>query len=276
MNKIITAAFIILCVSSILCSTEDTEVVYVKIGSNKSLETTFLPDPPAIPHIIWYKEVFNSIFGPQTPSYYFSGVKYCEISESKNQIWDHYPAEFNCINKSLNFFNLKPSDSGLYQAQVINNSIIYSNYIYLYVIDLPAPQCVVTSYYLEVQHKPSTYCLIEINCSKSEYPAEVFFNGKRSNLHHYVTDTGNKPLPNYFTTTIKAYGLTQTYNHSYEFNDLCNDIIALETSADFTPIFIVTIVVSVIVIILGITYLIYHCRTLKTHKKTKPPEIRLL
>lgn len=243
--------------------------VYAKQGTDLRMQSHYAP-PDVITHIAWYLDVFQGIFDTTIPSY-FTGVKLCESSPHQEQEWFHPPLNFHCINNSLYLYHLKPSDAGVYNAKVFSDSIEHNTYYRLHVISFPKPNCNINSTYLA-----NDYCLINIDCSKLSYPAKVYFNGNQSKLHYYLSARGGGGnLPDYFTVGYQYRDLKQNYTVHYPFNDLCAEITALETGADFTPIFLITLVVSAIVMVLGIAYLIYHCRTLKT-KKPKPPEIRLL
>lgn len=252
-------------------SLQNPSQVYVRAGSNLTLQSFYSPYPEDMPRVTWYLQVFDSLFERHTIPPFFTGVILCDISGDIQHVWNHWPLQFNCINKSLHIINLKPSDEGLYNVKVLKDSIQHNTYFRVHVISFPKPECNITTTYLS-----DDYCLINIDCSQLPYPAKVYYNGNESKLHYYLSERGGKKnLPNYFTVGYRYRDLRQNYTVEYPFNELCTDIIALETGADFTPIFIVTLVVSIIVIVIGITYLIYHCKTLKT-KKPKPPEIRLL
>ncbi|WGH00134.1 CR1-beta [Human mastadenovirus G] len=256
--------------------------IYAQVGTNVTLQlpnsTQHLPtlnSALSINHMSWYKEEdFYSIFN-QTLPYFFQGQLLCNFFNTEKTKWEHYPLEFDCTNRTLTLFDVRPSYSGIYNAKVYTNFVERNTYFNLFVVDLPRPQCEISSYYVS---EPPTEdsCIITIDCSSSKYPVFVHYNGKRSKRHYFLNERGGGGnLPNLYTTTFDFHNLNHSYSFVYPFNDLCNDIIALETGSDFTPLIIVTIVVSLLVIILGIAYLIYHCRTLKT-KPSDAPEIRLL
>ncbi|AGK27147.1 E3 CR1-beta CD5 [Baboon adenovirus 3] len=242
--------------------------VYAKVGQNLTLESRYSSHSNSMPHVVWYLEVFNddTIFPSSVVPPIFSGIKLCEITEQNYQTFNHAPKEFNCINKSLNLFNLKPSDSGLYNVKVYKDDIEHNTYFRLSVIRFAQPQCTINSSYLT-----ESYCLISIDCFHLEYPAIVEFNGSRSNFHYYVLSKGGKNLADYYTVTYDYHGLKQTFKVEYPFNDICNDIISLETLADFTPVFIVTIVMSVITIVVSLLF----CCFYKPKSKSNFQQVKL-
>ncbi|AAX19417.1 E3 CR1-beta1 [simian adenovirus 1] len=245
----------------------------VGAGYNATLQSAYMPDSDQIPHITWYLQT------SKPNSSFYEGNKLCDDSDNRTHTFPHPSLQFECVNKSLKLYNLKPSDSGLYHAVVEKSNLeVHSDYIELTVVDLPPPKCEVSSSYLEVQGVDA-YCLIHINCSNSKYPARIYYNGQESNLFYYLTTSaGNgKQLPDYFTAVVEFSTYRETYakrpyNFSYPFNDLCNEIQALETGTDFTPIFIAAIVVSLITIIVSLAfYCFYKPKNPKFEKlKLKP------
>lgn len=233
--------------------------ITVETGTNITLSSSFSNDPSRMPRLTWYKEDLTMYKGS-----YFA-VKLCEFEPGKDKLWQH-DIQFDCINKSLHLYNLLPYYSATYRVKVMNGSVEYNDIFNLEVINLPAPICYISSYYLTVQDT-NTFCLIEINCTKSNYYNRIFFNGKYGNYH--LTDYGGPNLPGYYNVTVRLpeHKLSHTYTFTYPFSELCQEIQSLESATDFTPIFIVVIVASIITIICVLSF--YCCHKKKERQRFK-------
>ncbi|ALE30302.1 CR1-beta [Simian adenovirus 8] len=192
--------------------------IYAKVGDNITLQSHEFHDPSLMEEVSWYVELLWN--DRPTSTALFTGTKLCQFKKGGiNITWDHDPflRFFSCVNKSLHLFNLQHLNSGLYNVKVTNNTLEYNTYFNLHVLFIPKPQCMVTSFYIATD-----YCFIEINCTNSQYPNKVLYNGIAK--PYYNSARGGKgPLPEYFYTLIDYHGVRQNFSYYYPFNTLCQN-----------------------------------------------------
>ncbi|ALE30443.1 CR1-beta [Simian adenovirus 19] len=241
--------------------------IFTPVGSNVTFQSYYSPYPNKIPYITWYKQVSSD-------SAFYEANKLCEAGNTTHT-YPHPFLKFDCVNKSLNLYNLQTQDSGLYHATVLVSDIEQHNdIIHLYVIDLSAPQCDVSSYY--TNQTQTEFCLILINCSKVAHRTTIYFNGKYSSTS-FITEYGGTNLPNFYNVTVEFYTATdkmqKTHTIPYDFNDLCQVIISPESSNslnDFIPILIAAIIATFFTISISLTF---YC--LYKPKKVKFEQLKL-
>ncbi|AGK27183.1 E3 CR1-beta CD5 [Simian mastadenovirus C] len=245
----------------------DASTIFTQVGSNVTFQSYFSPYPDEIPYITWYKQVsYDSSF--------YEANKLCEAGNTTHT-YPHPFLKFDCVNKSLNLYNLQLQDSGLYHATVLVNDIEQHNdIVQLHVIDLSAPQCDVSSYY--TNQTQLEFCLILINCSKVAHRTTIYFNGKYSSTS-FITEYGGTHLPNFYNVTVEFFTATdklqKTHNIPYDFNDLCQIIVSpesLNSFNDFIPILIAAVIATIFTISVSLGF---YC--LYKPKKVKFEQLKL-
>ena len=251
-------------------------VVNVLVGSNYTFNSVF---SRFMDRLSWIIEEDIGKNPYKTSDSFFIGYKLCEVTQDKLTTFEHYPLQFTCENVALNLFSITPAYAGIYNAKIFINLTEHNTYYKLNVIEIPPPKCEITSRYLGVQATGDDYCLIEINCTNSKYPAKVYYNGRESNFHHYVSERGGNPnLPNFYETIITVNGTHKSFHFDYPFNELCQTTHSLEYDDGDTALnvfAILIIVLSVLVIIATLILLYCHRRKLQARAKSQPVHIRL-
>ncbi|AYV33755.1 E3 31.6K [Human adenovirus 41] len=247
--------------------------VYALVGTNVSLDSMKTPKINELTKLSWIKQEDNPSKNLQ---FFFIGQKLCEVTKDKITVFKYYPLEFSCANVTLYLYNLKADDSGLYNGKAYTNELEHNTYFMLHVIDIPSPKCDITSRSLGIQATGEDYCLIEINCTNSKYPAVVKFNGRQSNYHHYVSERGgNKQLPNFYETYITVNGTHKSFHFNYPFNNLCQSTSALQYNDNVQVVLILLIVVGLVVISASLIFLYYRHKKIKAKVLHRPVHICL-
>ena len=247
--------------------------VYALVGTNLSLDSMKTPQIDELTSLSWIKQEDNP--NKNLQSFFFIGQKLCEVTKDKITVFNYYPLEFSCANVTLYLYNLKTDDSGLYNGKAHTKELEHNTYVRLYVIDIPPPKCDITSRYLGIQATGEDYCLIEINCTNSKYPAVVKFNGRQSNFYHYVSENGNKELPNFYETHITINGTHKSFHFNYPFNDLCQTTSTLQYNDNVQVVLILLIVVGLIIISASLILLYCHRKKIKAEVQHQPVHICL-
>lgn len=226
--------------------------VFVEVGHNVTLPH-LMPDSHETGHVTWLVETAD--YGVASPNnFIFSGQKLCQFT-SRTMVWPYANLDFNCANYDLHLFRLKVENSAIYNVKNTINASEMNIYYQLTVIDILPPKCIITSKYLT-----NNYCHITINCTNSVYPNKVEINNVTRFYYGYAK--GGPNLPNYFTTKFNVSGITKSFNHSYPFNELCDDpVFQPQNNLKNTVIFLVIIAFSVLIIIAALTYLCCHKQT---------------
>ncbi|QOV03162.1 E3 31.6 kd protein [Human adenovirus 41] len=247
--------------------------VYALVGTNLSLDSMKTPQIDELTSLSWIKQEDNP--NKNLQSFFFIGQLHREVTKDKITVFDYYPLEFSCANVTLYLYSLKTDDSGLYNGKAHTKELEHNTYVRLYVIDIPPPKCDITSRYLGIQATGEDYCLIEINCTNSKYPAVVKFNGRQSNFYHYVSENGNKELPNFYETHITINGKLLSFHFNYPFNDLCQTTSALQYNDNGRVVLILKRVIKVISFLGTLT--VHHChrQTIKAEVQHQPVHICL-
>lgn len=245
--------------------------IYALIGSNITLKSTY--NPQLLDSLSWIKEEnINEVPGKNLEPF-FIGQKLCEVTNDSNTVFQYPYLQFDCANVCLFLYDIQPTYAGIYNSKAFADRLEYNSYFKLHVIDIPPPKCEITSRFLDIQASGDDYCLIEINCTNSKYPAKVMYNGRQSTWRHYVSERGgNKNLPNFYETYITVNGTHKSFHFDYPFSDLCQTTQSLEYNYNDLDLFLILIIVTSVIVLVGCLVLLYcRCKKQKTDKSVHIP-----